>query len=56
MQSIGLTIGALQVALAEAPPEVVDAIRSTVTADLATAHDGVGVKLTGAVAIVTATR
>jgi SAM-dependent methyltransferase len=53
---IGLTIGSLQVALADAPPEVVDAIRADLTADLATAHDGVGVKLTGAVAVVTATR
>ena len=53
---IGLTIGALQLALAEAPPEVVDAIREGLAADLASVHDGVGVKLTGAVAIVTATR
>jgi SAM-dependent methyltransferase len=53
---VGLTLGSLQVALAEAPPEIVDAIRAALTADLATAHDGVGVKLTGAVAIVTATR
>lgn len=53
---IGLTIGSLQVALAEAPPELVDAIRAALTEDLATAHDGVGVKLTGAVAIVSATR
>ena len=53
---IGLTIGALQLALAEAPPEVVGAIREGLAADLATAHDGVGVKLAGAVAIVTATR
>jgi SAM-dependent methyltransferase len=53
---IGLTLGSLQVALAEAPPEVVDAVRAALTADLATAHDGVGVKLSGAVAIVTATR
>ena len=53
---IGLTLGALQLALAEAPPEVVDAIRDGLAADLASAHDGVGVKLTGAVAIVTATR
>jgi len=53
---IGLTIGALQMALTEAPPEVVDAIRAALTADLSTAHDGVGVKLTGAVAIVTASR
>ncbi|HET9773032.1 MAG TPA: methyltransferase domain-containing protein [Acidimicrobiia bacterium] len=53
---LGLTIGSLQVALAEAPPEVTDAIRAALTADLATAHDGVGVKLTAAVAIVTATR
>jgi SAM-dependent methyltransferase len=53
---IGLTIGALQMALTEAPPEVVDAIRVALTADLATRHDGVGVKLTGAVAIVTARR
>lgn len=53
---VGLSIGALQMALADAPPEVVDGIRSALTADLATAHDGVGVKLTGAVAIVTATR
>ena len=53
---IGLTIGALQVALTGAPPEVVDAIRAALTADLTTAYDGVGVKLTGAVAIVTASR
>jgi SAM-dependent methyltransferase len=53
---IGLTLGSLQVALADAPPEVVDAVRAALTEDLATAHDGVGVKLTGAVAIVTATR
>ncbi|HYH50264.1 MAG TPA: hypothetical protein VEG38_12030, partial [Acidimicrobiia bacterium] len=53
---IGLTIGALQLALAEAPPEVVDAVRAALTADLAESHDGVGVKLTGAVGIVTARR
>jgi SAM-dependent methyltransferase len=53
---LALTIGSLQVALADAPAEVVDAIRAALTADLATAHDGVGVKLGGAVAIVTATR
>ena len=53
---IGLTIGALQLALTGAPPEVVDATRAALTADLSTAHDGVGVKLTGAVAIVTASR
>ena len=53
---IGLTLGSLQVALGEAPTEVVDAIRAALTEDLATAHDGVGVKLTGAVAIVTAAR
>ncbi len=48
---IGLTIGALQMAIAGAPPEVVDAIRVALTADLATRHVGVGVMLTGAVAI-----
>ena len=53
---LGLTIGALQLALAEAPPEVVAAIRESLAADLATAHDGVGVKLKGAVGIVTARR
>jgi len=53
---IGLTIGALQLALAEAPAEVVDAVRAALTADLTAAHDGVGVKLRGAVGIVTARR
>lgn len=53
---IGLTIGALQMAVAGAPAEVVDAIRAGLTADLATAHDGVGVKLAGAVGIITAIR
>ena len=53
---IAMTIGPLQAALAEAPPEVVDAIRVALTADLGSAHDGVGVKLTGAVAVVTAGR
>jgi hypothetical protein len=53
---LGLTIGALQLALAEAPADVVEAIRAALTAKLAAAHDGVGVKLTGAVGIVTATR
>jgi SAM-dependent methyltransferase len=53
---IGLTIGPLQLALAEAPAEVVDAIRAALTTDLAGSYDGVGVKLEGAVAIVTATR
>jgi SAM-dependent methyltransferase len=53
---IGLTIGPLQLALAEAPAEVVDAIRAALSADLSSAHDGVGVKLTGAVGIVTAER
>lgn len=53
---IGLTIGALQQALTEAPAEVVEAIRAALTTNLAAAHDGVGVKLTGAVGIVTATR
>ena len=32
---IGLTIGALQLALTGAPPEVVDATRAALTADLA---------------------
>lgn len=53
---VALTMGSLQVALTGAPPGVVDAIRDALIADLAPAHDGTGVKLTGAVAIVTATR
>jgi SAM-dependent methyltransferase len=53
---IGLTIGPLQLALAEAPAEVVDAVRAALTTELASAHDGVGVKLTGAIGIVTASR
>jgi SAM-dependent methyltransferase len=51
---VGLTIGPLQLALAEAPPEVVEGIRAALISDFAAAHDGVGVKLTGAVAIVSA--
>jgi hypothetical protein len=53
---LALTVGSLQVALAEAQAEVKDAIRAALTADLATAHDGVGVKMGGAIAVVTATR
>jgi SAM-dependent methyltransferase len=53
---IALTLGALQLALVDAPPELVDLIRHGLSADLARAHDGIGVKLGAAVAIVRATR
>ncbi|MEW6472404.1 MAG: class I SAM-dependent methyltransferase [Actinomycetota bacterium] len=53
---VALTLGPLQLALAEAPPGLIDAIRDALTTDLATAHDGVGVKLGASVAIVTANR
>ena len=53
---LALAVGALQLALAKAPAEVVDAVREGLVADHAPAHDGVGVKLTAAVAIVTGIR
>ena len=51
---LAVSVGALQMALAKAPPEVVDAVRDGMIADHAPAHDGVGVKFSGAIAIVTA--
>jgi SAM-dependent methyltransferase len=49
-------VGALRAALADAPDEVVDAVRAAIIADLAPLHDGVGVKMGGAVAIIEASR
>lgn len=51
-----LTLGPAHTALADAPAEVVDAVRAALVADLTPLHDGTGVKLQGAVAVVTAMR
>lgn len=49
-----LTLGALHDALAEAPESLVSEVRSALVDDLATVHDGTGVLLEGAIAILTA--
>jgi SAM-dependent methyltransferase len=51
-----LRFGQLATLLADAPPDLVDAIRTAIVDDLRTRHDGVGVKLGAAIAVVTATR
>lgn len=53
---IGFTFGPLQRALADAPDDVVDAVRAAVADDLRPLHDGTGVKLSGAIAILTGHR
>lgn len=53
---IGFTFGPLQRALADAPDEVIAAVRAEVADDLRPLHDGTGVKLTGAIAILTGRR
>lgn len=52
----GLTFGALQMVLHEAPDTVVDAVRRTLTEELRSRHDGTGVRMTGAIAVVSARR
>jgi SAM-dependent methyltransferase len=52
----GLTLGPVQTALASVPADLIDDVRAALIADLAPLHDGTGVKLPGAVAVVTATR
>jgi hypothetical protein len=52
----GFTLGPLREMLVDAQPEVVDVIRRAVTDDFAALHDGTGVPLEGAIAIVTARR
>ena len=50
------SLGPLHVALTEAPPDVADAIRDAVTAEIRARHDGTGAKMEGAVVVVTARR
>jgi SAM-dependent methyltransferase len=52
----GLALGPLREALGEAPPEVVERVREALVADFAPLHDGTGVPLEGAIAIITARR
>ena len=52
----GLALGPLREALGDASPEVLAAVREAMIADFAPLHDGTGVPLEGAIAIVTAHR
>jgi SAM-dependent methyltransferase len=52
----GLTLGPLREAINDVPAEVVDRIRAALVADFTPLHDGVGIPLQGAIAIVTARR
>jgi SAM-dependent methyltransferase len=49
-------VGPLQTALADAPADVAAAVRDAVTAELRARHDGTGVTMEGAIAIITARR
>jgi SAM-dependent methyltransferase len=51
-----LAMGSVRSALVDQPAEVVDAVRAALIADYTERHDGTGVPLEGAVAVVTATR
>jgi SAM-dependent methyltransferase len=51
-----LAYGQVQRLLSDAPAPVIAAVRSALTDDLSSFHDGVGVQLDGAIAIVTAAR
>jgi SAM-dependent methyltransferase len=53
---VGLTLGPLREALGDAGPEVIEHVREAIIADFGPLHDGVGVPLEGAIAIVTARR
>lgn len=53
---VGLTLGPLREALGDAPPEVIERIREAIITDFTPLHDGTGVPLEGAIAIVTAHR
>jgi SAM-dependent methyltransferase len=50
----GIRFGPLEVALREAPAPVVDAVRAALIAELRAHHDGTGVRMSGAIAIVDA--
>jgi SAM-dependent methyltransferase len=50
----GLTFGTVRTALDDAPVAVVDAVRDALVEDLATRHDGTGVRMSAAVSILTA--
>jgi ubiquinone/menaquinone biosynthesis C-methylase UbiE len=52
----GTTVGPLHSAIAEAPADVATAIRDAVSAEFRDRHDGTGVKMEGAITIVTARR
>jgi hypothetical protein len=52
----GLTFGPLQMVLHEAPAPVVDAVRAALIEELAPWHDGTGVRMPGAIAVVSARR
>lgn len=52
----GLTFGPLQAALREAPAAVVEAVGTGLLEELQRWHDGTGVRMSGAIAIVGATR
>jgi SAM-dependent methyltransferase len=52
----GLSLGPLREALDGVPAEVVDRVRAALVADFTPLHDGTGVPLQGAIAIVTARR
>jgi hypothetical protein len=49
-----LGMGGLRAALVDRPPELVDAVRAALAADYSARHDGTGVLLEGAVAVVRA--
>lgn len=52
----GLTFGALQMVLQEAPAPVAGAVRAALVEQLRPWHDGTGVRMTGAIAVVSARR
>jgi SAM-dependent methyltransferase len=52
----GLTFGPLQMTLHEAPAAVVDAVRADLVEELRPRHDGTGVRMPGAIAVVSARR
>jgi SAM-dependent methyltransferase len=52
--TIGRACGPLAVLLADAPPEISDAVADSLTGELATRWDGTGIPLEAAIAIVTA--
>jgi SAM-dependent methyltransferase len=52
----GLTFGPVEVALREAPAFTVDTVRAALAEHLRPRHDGTGVRMTGAIAVVCAVR